>query len=246
MENQERENLKLTGTGMAAGGVYNVVKITGEETINGDLDCIDLKTTGTCDIRGNVKAKTAKFTGTADIKGNLEAEEFAIVGKIDVEHDAAIKEFKIYGEVNVKGNASVENAQIFGFLNINGECNTETFMARGPFKIGGLLNAGTIDIEMHSKCHVKEIGGGKIQVRRGKEMLIKKFIKSLYMPKDFYQGQLVTDSIEGDDIYLEHTVAQVVRGNNIEIGPGCEIGLIEYKNNLIKSEGSNVGNSQKI
>ena len=47
MENKERRNLKLTGNGIAAGGFYNYVKMTGEEIINGDLDCINIKLTGT-------------------------------------------------------------------------------------------------------------------------------------------------------------------------------------------------------
>ncbi|TKH51903.1 cytoplasmic protein, partial [Bacillus cereus] len=34
--------------------------------------------------------------------------------------------------------------------------------------------------------------------------------------------------VEGDDIYLEHTIAEVVRGNNVTIGPGCEISVVEY------------------
>lgn len=246
MENKERQNLNLTGNGTAAGGVYNNIKITGEETINGDLDCIDLKLVGTCEVRGNVKARTAKLTGTADFKGNLEVDRFTIVGNVNIDNDAVIKEIKIYGESIVKGNASVEKADIFGFLNISGECNAETFIAKGPFKIGGLLNAGNIDIEMHCKCQVKEIGGERISIRRGTDVLVKKIIKSFYMPKDFYLGQLVTDTIEGDDIYLEYAKARVVRGNNIEIGPGCEIDLIEYKNALKQHVASSVGNKRKV
>jgi cytoskeletal protein CcmA (bactofilin family) len=246
MGNQERQNLNLTGNGTAAGGIYNNVKIIGEETINSDLDCIDLKLVGTCEFRGNVKARTAKLTGTADIKGNLEVEEFTVIGNINIDNDAVVKEFKIYGESIVKGNASVEKANIFGFLDISGECNTENFIAKGPFKIGGLLNAGNIDIEMHCKCHIKEIGGERISIRRGTDVLIKKIIKSFYMPKDFYLGQLVTDTIEGDDIYLEYTKARVVRGNNIEIGPGCEIDLVEYKNTFKQHEASSVGNKRKV
>ncbi len=41
-------------------------------------------------------------------------------------------------------------------------------------------------------------------------------------------GNLQTSIVEGDDIYLEHTIAEVVRGNNVTIGPGCEISVVEY------------------
>ncbi|MBB6215377.1 cytoskeletal protein CcmA (bactofilin family) [Anaerosolibacter carboniphilus] len=246
MENKERQNLNLTGNGTVAGGVYNNVKIIGEETIHGDVDCISLKLTGTCDIRGNVQARTAKLVGTAEIKGNLKAEELTVVGNINIDNNIVVKELKITGESKVKGNVLVERVSIFGFLDIDGECTTETFIVKGPFKIGGLLNAGNVDIEMHSKCHVKEIGGERINIRRGTDMLIKKIVKSLYMPRDFYLGQLLTDSIEGDEIYLEYVKVKVVRGNNIEIGPGCEIDLIEYKNTLKQHESSSVGSKRKV
>ncbi|MGP3783292.1 hypothetical protein [Paenibacillus sp. 1A_MP2] len=38
--------------------------------------------------------------------------------------------------------------------------------------------------------------------------------------------------IEGDDIELEYTEAEVVRGDKIKIGPGCRIGTVEYRSSL--------------
>ena len=170
------------------------------------------------------------------------------IGKnqINIDSNLIVKEFKITGEVEVKGNISIEKANIIGLLDVRGECNTENFNMKGTLKISGLLNAGNIDIETHSKCHVKEIGGEKIRIKRGTDTIIKKAIKSLGVPKDFYLGQLITDSIEGDEIYLEYVKAKVVRGDNIEIGPGCEIDLIEYKHILKQHKTSSVGNKRKI
>ncbi|OEF97157.1 hypothetical protein [Desulfuribacillus alkaliarsenatis] len=232
MEANQRKNLHLTGDGTAAGGHYNKVKIIGEAIINGDVDCISLKTTGTCEVQGSLKTTKAKITGTTRIKGDLHAEKLKIVGDIDVDNNANVKELDIKGEIRISGNATVENANILGLLDIKGDCNTETFKVKGPFQVGGLLNAGEIDLELHSTCNVKEIGGGTIRIKRGTDMILKKMIKLLFMPKDFYQGRLVTDSIEGDDIYIEHVKAKVVRGTNIEIGPGCEIDLLEYRGTI--------------
>jgi hypothetical protein len=33
---------------------------------------------------------------------------------------------------------------------------------------------------------------------------------------------------KGDDIYLENTKADFVRGNHVKISPGYEIGIVEY------------------
>ncbi|MCL6576409.1 hypothetical protein [Kyrpidia sp.] len=42
------------------------------------------------------------------------------------------------------------------------------------------------------------------------------------------------ETIEGDDIYLENTRARVVRGTRVQIGPGCQIGLLEYSEDFSK------------
>jgi cytoskeletal protein CcmA (bactofilin family) len=58
--------------------------------------------------------------------------------------------------------------------------------------------------------------------------------------------ELTADIIEGDDVYLENTQAKVVRGNNIELGPDCEIELVEYKDSFKQDEKADVGTHTKI
>ncbi len=55
-----------------------------------------------------------------------------------------------------------------------------------------------------------------------------RFVKARFLPFISHVGNLQTSIVEGDDIYLEHTIAEVVRGNNVTIGPGCEISVVEY------------------
>lgn len=246
MENIKRHDLVLTGNGSAAGGVFNKVKITGEETVNGDLECIDLKLVGTCHMDGNVKLESGRITGTSEIRGNLEAGRLRMVGTINIDGNVSVKELKVHGEVKVRGDISAEKWDVLGLLDVKGNCNTDEFISKSPFNIGGLLNAGKIDVQLHSKCYAGEIGGENINIRRGKDMIIKKIIKSLYLPHDFYDGQLVTETIEGDNVYAEYTHAKVVRGNNVKIGPGCEIGWVEYKGSFEQAEDSNIKESRKI
>ena len=59
-------------------------------------------------------------------------------------------------------------------------------------------------------------------------------------------GGLEAELIEGDEIYLENTRADVVRGKQIEIGPHCKIGLIEYSESLKVHDNSDVGQQTKI
>jgi len=246
MENGIRHNLKITGEGTASGGFYSNVVVRGTADINDDFDCIDFRILGTCDISGNLKSKTGKISGEVKIKGNLESEEFKISGSSDIQGDAAVKKFKIQGGTNIGGNILSEEVRLFGEVKVEGDCNAETFISRGAFTIGGLLNAGEISIVLYSKSTVSEIGGEKIIIKKGIASKIKKIIKSIFLPSDFFDGKLYTESIEGDDIHLEDTKAKVVRGNNVTIGQGCEIDLVEYRDSFEQLGNCKVSEYKKV
>ena len=128
-------------------------------------------------------------------------------------------------------------------MKIKGDCEAESFDARGNFKIDGLLNAGTIDVELLRHCEAKEIGGENITVKKTRDSSgFKKLIK-FFMSN--HNDQLTAEVIEGDHLYLEYTHAKVVRGNTIEIGPGCVIKRIEYKTSLEVDESAKVGAQEK-
>ena len=80
----------------------------------------------------------------------------------------------------------------------------------------------------------------KLQLKRGKLNFFKNRI--------IHTGgkELTADIIEGDDIYLENTHAKVVRGNNITLGSGCEIELVEYKNDFKQDKEAEIGTHRKI
>jgi len=216
-------DLKINGQSSAAGGNYNDLIVNGEGRITGDLDCIKLKINGQCDINGNVKAVSVEVNGSNSIKGNLEAEIA-----------------KIYGSADIDGNVSVDKAETYGSISINGDCNAEVFKIEGTFAIEGLLNAGELELSLYGSSKAREIGGENITVKRkGKSGFLG--LKRMMQGKE-----LTVDTIEGDDIYLENTQAKVVRGNNIEIGPGCEIELVEYKNSLKQDDKADISTHTKI
>jgi hypothetical protein len=59
-------------------------------------------------------------------------------------------------------------------------------------------------------------------------------------------ARLETNLIEGDDIYLEYTEAAVVRGKKVTLGPGCEIGTLEYSESYQAHRDASVGKTNKI
>lgn len=245
MEKQARYDLNMSGMGTASGGLYNRVDIDGMAKVDGDLDCIDFRINGTAKVFGNLKTERGKVNGMATIKGNVEASEFKINGTTRVDGNISGREMKIEGHSTINGSISIEEVEIRGIANIAGDLSAETFTSQGVFTVGGLLNAGTIDIELYATCKAREVGGEKISVKRGDSFSIRKVINTIFSFLDI-DYKLTAETIEGDDIYLEYTKARTVRGNNIILGAGCEIELIEYKNSLEPNSESKVRETRKI
>jgi cytoskeletal protein CcmA (bactofilin family) len=261
MEKTVQNNIKISGSSSVGGGVFNQVKINGSGKIISDIECEVFSCNGSSIVEGNLKAETIKVSGSADIEGNVTAEEITVSGNseidgnldcevIKVNGSASIKgnvkgkEILINGTSNIEGNVSSEEVEVRGQAKIKGDCEAEVFISRGNFKINGLLNAGNIDLELLRHCEAKEIGGENIIVRKNIENAgVKKLIKFLVSQSNDY---LTADVIEGDKIYLEYTQAKVVRGNTIEIGPGCSIESIEYKETLEIDENAKVGKQNKM
>ncbi|MDF2962709.1 MAG: hypothetical protein K0S39_4444, partial [Paenibacillus sp.] len=222
MKNNElRSDLIISGSGSAAGGIYQNVKINGEGTISSDIDSIEFKTNGNSRARGNVKSKVIKVNGVTHIEGNVEADQVSVHGQTDIGGDVTVRSLKLQGKSEIGGNLTGDLLEIDGEMKVHRDCEAETFNYKGSFLIGGLLNAGTIDIQLFGPCEVKEIGGEMISVKRtGIHLSLHKIIHSLFLPG--FEDRLKADTIEGDDIYLEYTTAKVVRGNRVNIGPGCE------------------------
>ncbi len=228
MKADARADLKIIGDNNVSGGSYNYVHIIGDSIVNGNLDCLNLKTIGSVQINGNAKTDNAKIVGSISVSGSLESEDIRISGNIDTNADLKAKNISLKGGMDIKGGIKSDNIRLTGFVTIKKNCEAETFRSEGPLTIGGLLNADKIDIRIHSRCRISEIGGGKIRATRGHYSKLGRLIKSFLIPADFFKGKLVADSIEGDEIRLEDTKAKTVRGKTVVIGERCEIDLLEY------------------
>ncbi|MGM0838050.1 MAG: cytoplasmic protein [Bacillota bacterium] len=223
MQNAKIEDLVINGSGSVGGGTFNKVVINGSGTIVHDLECVDLECNGAGKITGNVHAKNTIIKGSSTITGKLLSERVQIHGHASVKGHIHFQQLEVKGATTVGKSVKGEQLTLEGSINIGEDCDCEHFQAEGSFKIQGLLNADTINITLHGNSYAKEIGGETITVKkRNSRTLFDKFIKT-------FSKNLKSDLIEGDHIHLEYTKAKVVRGNFVTLGPGCEIDLVEYK-----------------
>jgi cytoskeletal protein CcmA (bactofilin family) len=227
MDDHNRVDLKIYGQGTSSGGEYKTITIMGEGEINGDTTCNDIKIYGEGAVTGDLNAENiVNIKGHTEVRGNLNA-----------------KKIKLQGELDVDGELFADEAILTGSLTTKGDCNAEIFKLEGNFTINGLLNADILKINLYWPSEVREIGGSEITIKRdGKLSFLG--LKNRIMPGG--KNNLKAEIIEGDEIYLENTIAKVVRGNNIKLGPGCKIELVEYKNDFKQDKGSEVGSNRII
>jgi cytoskeletal protein CcmA (bactofilin family) len=225
MSAKKADNLTVTGNGSAAGGTYDRAKIVGEYSVQGDLACEHLSVIGNLDVKGSLKTRRINLCGELKVRG-----------------DVASRALKAAGSIKVDGNYTAETLGIYGELAVEGTCEAERLDLRGVI-VGGMLNAGTVDIRLFfGESKLKEIGGETIAVRRAGLLDWRRIMKPFLTGGE----RLSAETIEGDNIYLEHTKADAVRGTNVRIGPGCEIEWLEYRSEYKIDPRSSVKHFAKI
>ncbi|MFN7250296.1 MAG: polymer-forming cytoskeletal protein [Anaerobacillus sp.] len=241
MEAQKIGDLIISGNGSTAGGTFTNVKLNGNGKVNGDIECQSLECNGSSKVEGNVKSKTTNVNGSTKFIGNLTSERVSFSGSSRVEGDLTFDYLISKGASKVTGGVKGEKMLVEGTIDIGADCEAEEANFQGSFTIDGLLNADKILVSLHGRCYAKEIGGEMINVKKsiGPSLGLDKFFKIL-------SRDLTAEIIEGDVVELEYTKAKVVRGNKIKIGSGCEIELVEYKNQLETSKDAKVNESRKI
>lgn len=234
-------NLSITGNSDMVGGQYNKIRIIGEGTIAGDVECNRMKCVGTFDLEGDLKAADVAVVGTVTVLGDIEADTMKITGTISAGGNVVLKKLSCSGSIESKGNLLSEEIELNGHVITQGDCEAEVLKGRGIFTIGGLLNVGELDIKLYHDCQAKEIGAERINIRRASLL---NHLNFFFKPS---AGAILSAAIiEGDEIYLEHTKARIVRGKRVTIGPGCEIELVEYKEHYSEAKGTAVKEKRKV
>ncbi len=252
-------DLKINGSGSASGGTFNAVKISGSGKIVGDIDCkevkisgsgkiegnihtIELKTSGSSRLNGDVTAKEIEISGSTKVEGNVIVEDMTVSGSSKFLQDITCKEFEVNGSSQVEGNVSGREVTSNGLLKIMNDCDVHHLKSRGSIHIDGALNASQVDIGLDFKSTIKSISGDTITVKQYSSInIIKQIINFFLQREDF----LLSDTIEGKDIHLEHTKAKLVRGHNIVIGKKCEIEKVEYTGSLSIEDQSSVKTTER-
>ena len=244
---EKRNSASISGAGKISGGSYERVTISGAGKVTGDLEADELRIAGAGKVDGRVRAREIVVSGSTTFSNSVHGDEMRVSGSARIDGRVEVKELKCSGNLRVNGGIEAQYLKTSGHLRVGGDVAAEIFKASGGFQIAGLLSADRVEINLGGRCTAEEIGGEKIIVRRGgwreKGILFDGLIKL------FTGGgteELHARLIEGDEVYLEDTIADTVRGKIVEIGPGCRIETVEYSESLQVADSAVVRNRAKV
>ena len=240
---QTKGNLRIDGMFTSEGGEYEKIVINGQGTVTSNVqaDCIRVNGIGT--FQGNVNSDTVIISGMATIKEGIVAEELKVSGSATIEGGIEAEKLIIEGMATIQGNVESEEVRIEGKASIHGDCEAETFKMEGQIKIKGQLNAESIHICSVLKSEIHEITGSSIQIVRDNNLVTGMVNKALDI---VFTNNLAVNTIEGDQIELDHVTARVVRGEDVTIGENCEIDLIEYSGTLKQHPRAKIKEARKM
>lgn len=249
--------LKISGSGNAPGGEYDIVNISGSGRVDGSLTAREISISGSGRIEGTVAAEnlsvsgsgkmraatltgTFRTSGSTTLSGPLVARDVHVSGVSDIDGDVTAEtEVHTSGSLRVHGALRAQEIKISGILNVENGIETEKLRVSGNLDARGLVNAEICEISLYGQSRVEELGGNDIRVERSTKGGILNMLGIM-------TGRFTALLIEGSRIKLEYTRCETVRGEDIVIGQGCEIGRVEYRNSLSVHPDARVGEQTKI
>ena len=222
----------ISGTGRLSGGEYNEVHISGSGHWDGPIHCKEMHVSGACSGTGNLTVmEDMHCSGSLRVGGHMDCGEIHISGSANVEGNVA-------GHSSVRVSGSLHCTTLYGGdVSISGGLNTrkdveaDSFHMSGAGEIHGLLNAEEIDITVSGiprTIKIGQIGGSEICIRPSTSVSL---LGRLFGNKT--TGVAQVGEIEGDEIDLASTTADVVRGTNVILREGCHIRRVEYTGDLV-------------
>ena len=220
-------NITSAGDLDVAEGEYGKISSAGDLRIVGKIKAEKIKSAGDLTANEEVEVGSMTIFGDGLVKKLVRGSKISIFGDLESLGTVEVKELSVYGEV--KGKIfNTEKFTINGDIESADEINADFMQINGSVEVGGSMNIGSGNFNLMGNSKVNEIFCQDLSVNAGNSSYTG--ILSGLISRN--NGKLVAELIEGDEIFLENTICDIVRGKNIQIGKGSKIRRVEYQNTL--------------
>ncbi len=250
IENSYIADTKLAGDLTASGSSFGTFNLAGEAKFLGnckgdtfiiigrmEAESLEARILRNFSVISNVKIYGNEINHSKDsvYKGKIKAETFENLCDFHLNFDYDFKNILSIGTLYGEGILECEELYSFGSIKVEE------------------INAEVVYIHPDSGSKVKQVMGSDIRIT--KNFLMDQTFLSLPKSADnkLYRREasnpatiMELDSIEGDDIVLDHVRAKYVSGDHVIIGDRCVIDTVEYKSDIEISSWAKVKNKIKL
>lgn len=252
----------IIGNAEIYGGRFDKLRVIGNSEITGPVEAVRLTVIGNLEAAEPVAADFVRLTAHSSFVkldarhifirwGDRNTDVFSLKGKISADL------LEVSAKCSLDGCNNIKNYLISGYLQALQEINCDSFICMGT-AIAPSINASEIHLYPCAGSDIKELVGTRIFITSSFEKAELSIPSSFSINKHMRKAhkhirkahsdktRLKLDNIEADEIYLEDTDAAHVSGKNVNIGPNCNIGHLEYMETVKTAPGSSIGKLEKI
>jgi len=233
-------DVTISGSARLPGFSGGSLDVSGSAQICGDVKVDRIRISGSARVDGNLQASSVKVSGSCLVNGNTDCGEVGISGSMRVSGDAILHgSQRVSGSTKVDGSFRGGNLRCTGLVKVARDLSVRSLEISGGAYVGGVTRADCVHIKVHSSDLVFD---GEIEARNVKIELGGRPSRLRILGVSMGgrgRGHVKAPSIRcTGDVDIEQTICSYVEGSKVRIGPGCKIGRVAYRQDVIVEEGA--------
>ena len=220
------------------GGNYESITCYGANIMLGSVRTDDLR------LRGDLYGDYALRVGNLHATGSLRVPQMRCNTAFWYGNSSARCEMQITKQISLNGRFIGEGTivspvvRMNGTITYNGHITAGEIIAQGELALG-TLDANDVRIEFAERSRITSIRGLRVVISRRPLNAVARLLLPGSLSRNSFCS--VSGSINGDVVNIENVIAEKVTGNDIIIGPGCQIDKVYYRDHIYIDENAWVG-----
>ncbi|TDM00816.1 hypothetical protein [Macrococcus carouselicus] len=220
------------------GGIFEVIDIDKATIYTSSIEANEFNVSEeSAVIEGRLNAPYVTNSGSLEVTSTLETH--TLKNKRDailrISDHVVGQSIDNAGMLELGGHLKAEHLKSTGRLISEGVIEGETVILEGPVKVRE-IRAEHIELTLTADCVADYLTANQITINAKRENL-------LFKDKDH---SLKVNEIDGGRVYIENVIAELVRGDEVVIGPNCTVKVVEYTENYTLDDQSDVLELGKI
>ena len=221
-----------------SGGNYKLLTCDGNTNLIGDFTCETFASSGRVYGEKTVNTKLFIASGTVQIRRvrcySAAFHGFSVV-RSRLEASSA---FQSRGNLTFRGTIIATTVTIEDTIRMEGNLTASWLQANGSIHLDQ-VDAENVTIVFKTISTADCIRGCNVSIERAHFGFLDRALNGRELDRNNFM--IVKQRITGDYISLEHVTVPVVRGVDVNIGPGCKITTVYYRDHLYIDERAWVG-----